>query len=254
MDITIPGALADFLADTQLATGADDHDPMSKATREALDAGRRGRGRTLIITPTMDVLTVISEYAETLLTVDEATLAERRAARLWIERAGHARPRIKTTEQATDDTARVIVRADHVRHGDTVLACFPDGLTIGTATEAQAIEHAEPYTAAPTPYDRTCGCIACEIYTDHDGPVVSLATDTPWETCDPAPAEAPTLVRRATADTELADTIAAVEQADAAAGTWRGEWIGERSTAPDALFDLGTDAEQGALFDSRATD
>jgi hypothetical protein len=35
MDVTIPGALAAYLADTNLATGADDHDTASKATREA---------------------------------------------------------------------------------------------------------------------------------------------------------------------------------------------------------------------------
>ncbi|MFI8850769.1 hypothetical protein ACIGW3_11375 [Streptomyces sp. NPDC053499] len=249
MDITIPGALADFLAGTNLATGADDHDPASRATREALDAGRRGRGRTLIITPTIDVLHVISEYAETLLTTDEATRAERRAARLWIERAGHARPRTpaNTTEQTTHDDAPVIVRADEVQPGDTVLACFGDDLTIDTATEPHALYHAEPYTAAPAPYDPACGCTACAIYKDHDEPVVSLATDTPWETCDPAPAEAPTLIRRATTDTELADTIAAVEQAEAAAGTWHGEWIGEQQ-ADDTLFTVEQDAEQGALF------
>ncbi|MEI5099013.1 hypothetical protein RB200_10685 [Streptomyces sp. PmtG] len=67
-EVTIPGALADHLAETNLATGADDFDPASKATREALDAGRRGRGRTLIIKPgSTDVLNVISEYADALL-------------------------------------------------------------------------------------------------------------------------------------------------------------------------------------------
>ncbi|MFG2650946.1 hypothetical protein [Streptomyces sp. NPDC048436] len=91
-EVTIPGALADHLAHTNLATGSDDHDPTSKATREALDAGRRGRGRTLIIKPqSIDVLNVISEYAESLLTADDATRAERTAAQKWVELAGHAR-------------------------------------------------------------------------------------------------------------------------------------------------------------------
>ncbi|UNZ18885.1 hypothetical protein [Streptomyces sp. 891-h] len=203
MDITIPGALADFLAGTNLATGADDHDPASRATREALDAGRRGRGRTLIITPTIDVLHVISEYAETLLATDEATRAERRAARLWIERAGHARHRVPAQTKQATDAAPVILRADEVRPGDTVLACFGDDLTVDTATEAHAIEHAEPYTAAPAPYNPACGCTACATYKNHESPLVNLATDTPWETCDPAPADAPTLIRRrATADAE----------------------------------------------------
>lgn len=110
MQITIPGALADFLDGTNLATGADDHDPASKATRETLEAGRRGRGRTLIITPTStDVLNVISEYAETLLADGiDASRAERTAARLWLERAGNARPQ-PTTEQA-DDAAPILIR------------------------------------------------------------------------------------------------------------------------------------------------
>lgn len=51
-----------------------------------------------------------------------------------------------------------------------------------------------------------------------------------------------------------ADTRAAVETvttADATDGTWRGHWIGQQD--PNALFDLTPDAEQGALFDDRAT-
>ncbi|MWA12580.1 hypothetical protein [Streptomyces sp. BA2] len=94
-EVTIPGGLADFLADTNLATGADDHDPASKATREALDAGRRGRGRTLIIKPgSTDVLNVISEYADFLLAADDVTAAERTAAQKWVEQAGHARKQL----------------------------------------------------------------------------------------------------------------------------------------------------------------
>ncbi|MEU4998263.1 hypothetical protein [Streptomyces sp. NPDC021622] len=103
-EVTIPGALADHLADTNLATGADDHDPASKATREALDAGRRGRGRTLIIKPgSTDVLNVISEYADTLLGADETTPAERRAAQKWVEQAGHARKQLAATAKEAAD-------------------------------------------------------------------------------------------------------------------------------------------------------
>lgn len=266
MDITIPGALADFIADSNLATGADDHDPASKATREAFEAGRAGRGRTIVITPTLEVLNVISEFAETLLAFGpEATRAERRAARLWIERAGHARPRL-THSETQPDTARdaavpepVVVRADQVRPGDTVLATFPDDLTIDTATEKHAIYHAAPYTAEPTPYDPSCGCTACGLYRDHDEPVVTLATDTPWDTCDPAPAEAPTLIQRPAAEQPTHDEAAAeamyaaalVTEAEATDGTWRGQWIGEQPD--DALFAVERPADQGALFDDRAT-
>ncbi|QCX77656.1 hypothetical protein C9F11_20105 [Streptomyces sp. YIM 121038] len=99
-EVTIPGALADHLADTNLATGDDDHDPASKATREALDAGRRGRGRTLIIKPmSTDVLNVISEYADALLGAEDATAAERRAAQKWTEQAGHARKHIAAEQR-----------------------------------------------------------------------------------------------------------------------------------------------------------
>lgn len=112
-EVTIPGALADFLADTNLATGADDADPASKATREALDAGRRGRGRTLIIKPgSTDVLNVISEYADFLLGADETTPAERRAAQKWTEQAGHARKQFAaTTPQVADREAAETARA-----------------------------------------------------------------------------------------------------------------------------------------------
>jgi hypothetical protein len=53
-------------------------------------------------------------------------------------------------------------------------------------------------------------------------------------------------------DAEALYAAQLVTEADASDGTWRGEWIGERTTttAP-TLFDL--DTEQGALFDDRAT-
>ncbi|MGY5129230.1 hypothetical protein [Streptomyces nigrescens] len=52
-----------------------------------------------------------------------------------------------------------------------------------------------------------------------------------------------------TVEAELTATVEAVEQAERAAGTWRGGWI--TSIPPltgDALFDIG-EGEQGALFD-----
>ncbi|MGW4727650.1 hypothetical protein ACWEQC_00350 [Streptomyces shenzhenensis] len=50
---------------------------------------------------------------------------------------------------------------------------------------------------------------------------------------------------RAAAEEEARLAAALVTEAEATAGTWRGEWIGERTTAP-TLFPL--DREQGALF------
>lgn len=93
MNVTIPGALADHLTG-QTITDA--------ATAATLDAARRGRGRTLVIEPTSTrVLHVISSYAEAIL--DNRTLhtaAEARAARLWIQRAGHSVPAPADAEQA----------------------------------------------------------------------------------------------------------------------------------------------------------
>ncbi|MEV0553155.1 hypothetical protein AB0I27_06805 [Streptomyces sp. NPDC050597] len=99
MSATIPGALADFLACTDLTTGPAATDPAAPAARATLDAGRRGRGRTLVITPrSTDVLQFISAFAELILTNREwRTPAEIRAARTWLDRAGRA-----TTTLAAD--------------------------------------------------------------------------------------------------------------------------------------------------------
>lgn len=141
-EVTIPGALADHLADTNLATGADDHDPASKATREALDAGRRGRGRTLIIKPgSTDVLNVISEYADFLLTVDDATAAERRAAQKWVEQAGHARKQIAATARsAADREAADAARASadaYIAREHPHVAALLDAEPTSRATDAE---------------------------------------------------------------------------------------------------------------------
>jgi len=81
--VTIPGALADHLTGQFIG---------DVETAAALDAARRGRGRTLVIKPTSPrVLHVISAYAEAILENRKLhTVAKVRAARLWIQRAGHA--------------------------------------------------------------------------------------------------------------------------------------------------------------------
>ncbi|KUF19577.1 hypothetical protein [Streptomyces silvensis] len=83
MATVIPGALADHLT-AQTITDAD--------TLTTLDGARRGRGRTLVIEPASTrVLHVISTYAEAILENRKLhTDAEARAARLWIQRVGHA--------------------------------------------------------------------------------------------------------------------------------------------------------------------
>ncbi|RMB83664.1 hypothetical protein [Streptomyces shenzhenensis] len=147
MRVTIPGALADHLAAADLATGPASVDPAAPAARATLDAGRRGRGRTLVITPrSTAVLQFISAFAEAVLINRTLhTTAEVRAAHTWLDRVGRA-----TTTLAAD-------------------------LAAAQAQQAAAL----------------------------------------------------------------------VTEAEATADTWRGKWIGERTTAP-ALFSL--DREQGALF------
>ncbi|MEV0657138.1 hypothetical protein [Streptomyces sp. NPDC050395] len=52
------------------------------------------------------------------------------------------------------------------------------------------------------------------------------------------------------ADAEALYAAALVTEAEATAGTWRGEWIGAQDD--DALFPIERDTEQGALFTDRA--
>ncbi|WP_399087995.1 hypothetical protein ACGH2B_12425 [Streptomyces sp. BBFR2] len=148
MEITIPGALADFLADTNLATGDDDHDPASKATRLALHHSRSGRGRTQIIVPTLAILDVISEYAETLLTADECSRSERDAARLWMKRAEAARPSLAAEQHAVEGCAPRDLAHPDVADARTAL----DGLRTATLADRHVIS--EP-TAAEQATDRT---------------------------------------------------------------------------------------------------
>lgn len=143
-EVTIPGALADHLADTNLATGADDADPASKATREALDAGRRGRRRTLIIKPgSTDVLNVISEYADSLLGADDTTAAERSAAQKWIEQTGHARQHLAATtphvaDREAAETARASADAYIAREHPHVAALLAADPASRAAADAEA--------------------------------------------------------------------------------------------------------------------
>lgn len=112
----------------------------------------------------------------------------------------------------------VIKRADRVRFGDTVFGCVPDREGApAAATLGDVITHSDPYTAAPRPYDSACGCLGCAQAASLPGPVITLATETPWETCDPAPAASLVLVREgrrakgsAPRDADHADTLAAL--------------------------------------------
>ncbi|WP_326797460.1 hypothetical protein OG946_20235 [Streptomyces sp. NBC_01808] len=249
-EVTIPGALADFLAGTNLATGADDHDPASKATREALDAGRRGRGRTLIIRPTIDVLHVISEYAETLLAPGfEATPAERRAAKLWIERAGHAAkpaPAALATER-TEDTPSLEDLATTV----TCPTCHvPAGARCTTRTGKPAREsHGRRFEAV----EQAAGITAHRATADREAQARGDRAPSLDRKAEQAllTAYAARINARAQLDDEQRLAAELVTEAEAADGTWRGEWIGQQPADDGAVFTVEPDADQGALFDDR---
>jgi hypothetical protein len=231
MDVTIPGALADYLADTNLATGADDHDPASKATREALDAGRRGRGRTLVITPkSTDVLKVISEYAEGILNIrGEFTRAERDAARKWIALAGHARKQL-TTEQAETAAEAVEEQAAHASADNYIARNHPD-VTALLSNDARLIALRDAITA-------TGGTWTTKRV---DETLRAAGKPTDINSCWG-------LLRHLAATEEgLTETGKGAFTAPEP-GTWQTAWLGKQAAAP-ALFNLApTSAEQGALF------
>ncbi|MFD8005729.1 hypothetical protein [Streptomyces mirabilis] len=83
-----------------------------------------------------------------------------------------------------DPAAARIVRAEQVTKGDTILASF------GTVDDRMPVADYfnDQYQAHPKPYAPTCGCGSCATMADHEGPVVDLGDDNPWEVCDPWPA------------------------------------------------------------------
>ncbi|MEV7991576.1 hypothetical protein AB0O67_06580 [Streptomyces sp. NPDC086077] len=111
--VVIPGALADYLTAES---------PLDLDTRDALDAARRGAGRTLVIHPkTVAVLHVISRNAEYLLGSAYTTEAQQRAARVWLDRAGRA-PQVVTTRYAsTREAYDAAMSSDTVRNGDVLV-------------------------------------------------------------------------------------------------------------------------------------
>ncbi|MER7692996.1 hypothetical protein [Streptomyces sp. NPDC097610] len=110
--VTIPGALADYLTDQFIS---DDE------TRDALDAARRGRGRTLVIEPTSTrVLHVISRFAEAVLDM-KRNRTQRDAARLWIKRAGHAPAVMVHRFDSTEEAYNATQCRDDIRDGDILV-------------------------------------------------------------------------------------------------------------------------------------
>ncbi|MEV6836791.1 hypothetical protein AB0N17_20165 [Streptomyces sp. NPDC051133] len=91
-----------------------------------------------------------------------------------------------------DPAAARVVRAADVADGDTVLASFPDyGKREGML---RSDYFNDQYEAHPMPYDPTHGCGSCATMADHEGEVVNLGDDNPWEVCDPHAADALLLV------------------------------------------------------------
>ncbi|MEV5131424.1 DUF6884 domain-containing protein [Streptomyces sp. NPDC053705] len=113
MSVTIPGALADHLADER---------PFDLETRATLDDARRGRGRTLVIEPkTVAPLHVISRRAEYLLGNAYATRPQKEAARVWLKRGGYA-PQIITTRYASTEEAYDASQcSEDMRAGDVLV-------------------------------------------------------------------------------------------------------------------------------------
>ncbi|MFJ1731486.1 hypothetical protein [Streptomyces sp. NPDC088254] len=262
--VTIPGALADHLADHFIS---DDE------TRAALDAARRGRGRTLIIEPkSTRVLHVISRFAEHILAIPRAyTRATRDAARLWITRAGHSPAVMVHHFDSTGSAYNQTQCRDDIRDGDVLVvegegvvgflrSAWPAAVTVAYG-ELHRIE-GDPRTLDDGQYAGSVEA-AEQIAREHGfalpaqqpADVVEVAVEQFDRTARAVDAvEYAEQVEAAVATVEDAEALHAVQlvtEADATDGTWRGAWIGEQQ-ADDALFALDLDVEQGALFDDRA--
>ncbi|QMP84087.1 DNA ligase [Streptomyces phage Alderaan] len=216
MDVTIPGALADHLSRADLALGPAAKHPAAADLRIALNNARRGRGRTLVI-PAYGtaVLHLISAFAEAILENRKLhTTSEVRAARLWIQRAGHA-----------PTTAAVDARLD--RAEEQAATAFA-----ATTHAVEAVEYAEDIEAAVDTLDE-----AETLYRDRAAERLRTALAETPAAFEPEPETIEAAEARY--GSEL------VTEAEATAGTWRGAWIGEH---PDAMFPARPDREQGSLF------
>ncbi|MGC5398066.1 hypothetical protein ACPXCP_20320 [Streptomyces sp. DT20] len=144
---------------------------------------------------------------------------------------------------------------------------WPDYAAEKTAAQAAIAQQNTPITPHPietyyTLYCTTHGSYApCDSQQRHDymhctlnaeeRASIDAGTVPPWchSTADEDALDArnrPTAADRAAADEESRQTAALITEAEATAGTWRGEWIGARDTGP-TLFALPA-ADQGALF------
>ncbi|MFD7121920.1 hypothetical protein ACFWAA_33505 [Streptomyces sp. NPDC059922] len=253
MATVIPGALADHLTYQFIS---DDE------TAAALDAARRGRGRTLIIEPTSTrVLHVISRAAERILELPRAyTRAQRDAAHLWIARAGHAPAlmvhRFDSTEEAYNRTQ---CGAD-IRDGDVLVIAsesvvgFLRSAWPAAITEAHGELHTiqgDPRTLDDGRY--TASVEAAEKIAGEHGFTLAEQQLAAVEDAPTICPESVTLDPDDLIADEWRTAATLVTEAEATEGTWRGEWIGEQAD-DDALFPVARPADQGALFDHRVTE
>jgi hypothetical protein len=103
--------------------------------------------------------------------------------------------------------------------------------------------------------DTLCGREITEYVSDSDPLDLLDLLNRGRELCTPCIKAAEKRARDralAAAEVEAEQAVAEVAEAESADGTWRGEWIGQQ--ADDGLFPVELPAEQGALFDNRATD
>lgn len=282
MNVTIPGALADHLADRYIG---DDE------TAATLDAARRGRGRTLIIEPTSTrALHVISRHAEHILSIRGAyTRAQVEAARLWIKRAGHAPAILAHRFDSTAEAYNATQCRDDIHDGDVLIieregvvgflrSAWPAAVTVAhgelhrvkgdprtlddgryadSAIRAERIA-AEYEFALAEQADRADALLANvrEMSAQADALLADMREiDAQLDSFAAEVAAWGVKVDGLTApsveDTEAQQAAALVTEAEVTDGTWRGEWIGEQQAA-DTLFTI--EAGQGALFDDRATE
>lgn len=255
MATVIPGALADYLTNEP---------SLDLDTRDALDAARRGRGRTLIIKPrSVAVLHTISRAAERLLDTPGTTRTQRTAARTWLDRAGHAPAPAPVATNAFEQGAAGLL--DEPRPGRYTLRVCEDprdvcerGLCRTTSTRASGtldevraaaamFRHAWPVDehGAPVPdddqVDAEARLDAVEAEADAQFSRAARAADA-VEHAEQVGARVETVE-----DAEALYAVQLVTESEATDGTWRGAWIGEHQ-ADDVLFVVDGTVEQGALF------
>ncbi|QKW08056.1 hypothetical protein HUT18_18385 [Streptomyces sp. NA04227] len=244
----VAGALVEFLEGTQLVTGTEDADPASRATRIALETSTAGRGNSRVFTASLDVIEVITEYAETLLYADERSRDEERAARGWLARVPKMRSEVRrlyrangkavvhrftSTRSAYDATQT----RDDIEDGDLLL--IEREQVVGFLNSAWPVAITEQHGEL-----HGLKVPAREI---EDGMYVASV-----DAAERLAARLGFALAQTSADSEgageLAEAVTAVEQSEAADGTWRREWIGAEPSQQLTLDGTEPDGQQGALF------